>query len=81
MIMSLKISTSIEDIKVQYGFGEYHGYGEIVRWLNEISQQYPSMARVLSIGTTAEGRNIVAIKVESYLSSNTTRGIIKLVIV
>ncbi|GMR52602.1 hypothetical protein PMAYCL1PPCAC_22797 [Pristionchus mayeri] len=55
--------------KAKYQFGEYHGYGEIVRWLNEIAQEYPQYARVLSIGTTFEGRNIIAIKI----GTNTSR--------
>ncbi|GMS99736.1 hypothetical protein PENTCL1PPCAC_21911 [Pristionchus entomophagus] len=55
--------------KAKYQFGEYHGYGEIVRWLNEIAQEYPQYARVLSIGTTFEGRNIICIKI----GTNTSR--------
>ncbi|GMT27838.1 hypothetical protein PFISCL1PPCAC_19135, partial [Pristionchus fissidentatus] len=55
--------------RAKYQFGEYHGYGEIVRWLNEIAQEYPQFARVLSIGTTFEGRNIICIKI----GTNTSR--------
>ncbi|KAF8367022.1 hypothetical protein PRIPAC_84851 [Pristionchus pacificus] len=55
--------------KARYQFGEYHGYGEIVRWLNEIAQEYPQYARVLSIGTTFEGRNIICVKI----GTNTSR--------
>lgn len=35
----------------------------VERWLINWSQEYPQYARVLSIGTTFEGRNIICVKV------------------
>lgn len=48
----------------KYGFGDYHSYDEIVRWMNDIERFYPQMAQTFSIGTTHEGRSIRGIKVK-----------------
>lgn len=49
--------------KAKYGFGDYHSYNEIIRWLNDIERYYPDMASVFTIGTTHEGRYIQGIKI------------------
>uniref|UniRef100_A0A915DWR2 Carboxypeptidase activation peptide domain-containing protein n=1 Tax=Ditylenchus dipsaci TaxID=166011 RepID=A0A915DWR2_9BILA len=31
--------------KAKYGFGDYHSYNEIMKWMNEIELHYPQMAK------------------------------------
>lgn len=49
--------------RVHFNLGQYHSYGEIVNYLNQLAAAYPDRAHVQSIGVTHEGRAITLIKV------------------
>lgn len=44
-------------------FDDYHTYDEHVDFLTELSIQYPDITELTSIGTTYEGREIVALRI------------------
>ena len=43
-------------------FDEYHRYDEIVQYINDIAELEPEWARVVSIGPTYEGRDMMALE-------------------
>ncbi|MCO4783205.1 MAG: zinc carboxypeptidase [Candidatus Cloacimonetes bacterium] len=43
--------------------GIYHTYEEIVTELNDYASTYPGLAKVIQVGTTFEGRNIIGIEI------------------
>ncbi|KAI3410037.1 hypothetical protein GPALN_006401 [Globodera pallida] len=59
--------------KAIFGFGDYHSYDEIVRWLEDVERFYPQMAQTFTIGTTYEGRSIRGIKIGSPISDTGKR--------
>ncbi|KAI6222097.1 ShKT domain-containing protein [Aphelenchoides besseyi] len=58
--------------KAKYGFGEYHSYDELTKWMHEIERFYPQMAQVFTIGQTHENRPIKGIKI-GFPISNTNK--------
>ncbi|KAI6208447.1 hypothetical protein M3Y96_00116300 [Aphelenchoides besseyi] len=58
--------------KAKYGFGEYHSYDEMTKWMHEIERFYPQMAQVFTIGQTHENRPIKGIKI-GFPISNTNK--------
>uniref|UniRef100_A0A1I7YUN2 Zinc carboxypeptidase A 1 n=1 Tax=Steinernema glaseri TaxID=37863 RepID=A0A1I7YUN2_9BILA len=57
----------------KYTFGDYHSYDTMVNWMNEIERNYPSMAKVFSLGTTFEGRAIKGIKIGNNIEDTSKR--------
>jgi carboxypeptidase T len=49
---------------------EYHTYPEVVTELNQIQSDHPSIAKVFSIGTSYEGRNIPGIKISDNVATD-----------
>jgi hypothetical protein len=56
--------------KARYGFGDYHTYEEIIKWMNDIERFYPQMAQTFNIGQTHENRPIKGIKVDKNNNSS-----------
>jgi len=52
---------------------QYHSYARIVQWMNNIQQQYPSIARVVNIGRTVQGRDILGIKLGNPVQNQNKR--------
>lgn len=50
--------------------GVYHTYEEIVTELNQYAADYPNLAKVISVGTTFEGRNIIGIEIGNQSNEN-----------
>lgn len=50
--------------------GLYHNYAEIDAELHQLGQQFPSLARVSSIGKSVEGRDLWAIKISDNVASD-----------
>ncbi|VDM95238.1 unnamed protein product [Thelazia callipaeda] len=48
--------------KLDLVMGEYHSYDAIVWWLKSLEERFPEIVEVISIGITAEGRNIFGAK-------------------
>lgn len=44
-------------------FEEYHTYDEIVDFIQDLAAQYPSLAEIVTIGETYEGRTIYGIRI------------------
>ncbi|PIO55574.1 hypothetical protein TELCIR_23038, partial [Teladorsagia circumcincta] len=42
--------------------GEYYSYSTIVAWMKRIADRMPTIARVVDIGTSTEGRNILGLQ-------------------
>ncbi|XGW23084.1 hypothetical protein V3C99_005374 [Haemonchus contortus] len=42
--------------------GEYYSYSTIVAWMKRIADRMPEIARVVDIGTSTEGRNIIGLQ-------------------
>ncbi|MFH4973408.1 hypothetical protein AB6A40_000117 [Gnathostoma spinigerum] len=59
--------------KAHYGFGEYHSYNEMIRWMNDIAYYYPTIAKVFTLGKTHEGRNIKGLKIGNPVWSTDKR--------
>jgi len=51
-------------------FTAYHNYEEITTWLQEVSSNFPTLATMVDIGKTYEGRTQWAIKLTSRMGSN-----------
>lgn len=45
--------------------GEYYSYSTIVAWMKRIADRMPEIARVVDIGTSTEGRNIIGLQVSA----------------
>ncbi|KAI6174896.1 putative effector protein [Aphelenchoides bicaudatus] len=61
--------------KARYGFGEYHSYDEMIRWMQDIERFYPQMAQTFTIGRTHEGREIKGIKIGFPISETNKRAV------
>ncbi|KAI1731094.1 zinc carboxypeptidase domain-containing protein [Ditylenchus destructor] len=61
--------------RAKYGFGDYHSYNEIMKWMNEIELYYPHMAKTFTIGTTHEGRPIRGIKIGNPITDVSKRAV------
>ncbi|KAH7728536.1 Peptidase M14 [Aphelenchoides avenae] len=61
--------------QAKYGFGDYHSYDEMLRWMDDIERFYPRMAKVFTIGTTYEGRPIKGIKIGSPIEDTSKRAV------
>ena len=57
----------------QPGLGAYHTYGEAVAEMQSYAATYPSLARVDTIGTSVEGRYVVAIKIAQNVAVQGTQ--------
>nr|AVA09650.1 putative effector protein [Heterodera avenae] len=66
-------SSPVSRNKAVYGFGDYHSYIEMLRWLDDIERFYPQLAQTFTIGTTYEGRPIRGIKIGSPISDTNKR--------
>jgi len=51
-------------------FTAYHSYDEVTTWLQEVVSNYPTLATLVDIGKTYEGRTQWAIKLTSRTGSN-----------
>lgn len=49
--------------KEGFGYDRYNTYEEIMNFLNETHQQFPTMTQIFSIGKSFEGRDLMAIKI------------------
>ncbi|VDK87298.1 unnamed protein product [Litomosoides sigmodontis] len=45
--------------------GDYHSYGEIVRWLNDLERRHRNIVKVVSIGNSTEGKIIYGVKLSA----------------
>ncbi|CAJ0574060.1 unnamed protein product, partial [Mesorhabditis spiculigera] len=58
-----------------YGFGDYHSYETILKYLDDVANAYPAIARTFIAGTSAEGRPIKGIKIGNPINSATKRSV------
>lgn len=58
-----------------YGFGEYHSYSYMQKWLDDIERFYPEISKGFSLGTTHEGRTISGIKIGRPIYDATKRAV------
>ena len=78
MILSL-LSAAISDSSVNaQGVGpnqfDYHSYNSLVSDLNRLAGNHPDIAKVYEIGTSVEGRQILAIKISDNAAGDTDEG-------
>jgi hypothetical protein len=66
-----KISLKIGSSSNNFNYGTYNDYSEIRRWINLMSQTYPSYVTVLNVGNTFQKNSIMAIKIS--IPSNKTK--------
>ncbi|KRZ36594.1 Zinc carboxypeptidase A 1, partial [Trichinella pseudospiralis] len=52
-----------------FDLGEYHTYDEIIEYMKMISYQYPNWTKLISVGYSFEGRELLAIKIGTASSS------------
>ncbi len=55
-------SAPVKQVDSLLTFDEYHRYDEIVQYINDIAELEPEWARVVSIGPTYEGRDMMALE-------------------
>ncbi len=82
-VVSFVTQTQLEDLRRQ-GYGleimayaldfpvqdaAYHNYEEVVSELNSIASTHNSIAQMLNIGQSVEGRHIYALKVSDHVTS------------
>ncbi len=48
--------------------GDYHSYKELEADLQALERSFPGLAKVYTLGTSLEGRNIYALKISDYVS-------------
>uniref|UniRef100_A0A914XAY4 ShKT domain-containing protein n=1 Tax=Plectus sambesii TaxID=2011161 RepID=A0A914XAY4_9BILA len=46
-----------------FNLAQYHSFGEVINYLNDLAIRYPDRVHVIPIGTTHEGRQIPLIKI------------------
>jgi len=46
-------------------FNQYHDYNSTVTWIQQLVSQYSSLAKLVTVGTTYQGRTIYAVQVAS----------------
>ncbi|HPZ08453.1 MAG TPA: M14 family zinc carboxypeptidase [Candidatus Eremiobacteraeota bacterium] len=49
----------------------YHSYDEVIKELKELEAKYPNLAQTVSLGKTAEGREVMALKISKDVKSDT----------
>jgi len=52
-------------------FNAYHNYSATIQWLKDLAQQYSSIAEIVNVGKTYEGRDILGIHITK--KTNTTK--------
>ncbi|KRZ68071.1 Carboxypeptidase A2, partial [Trichinella papuae] len=52
-----------------FDLSEYHTYDEIIEYMKMISYQYPNWTKLISVGYSFEGRELLAIKIGTASSS------------
>jgi len=50
----------------------YHSYDDVIKELKDLEAKYPNRAKTVSLGKTAEGRDIMAIKLSNDVNSDTS---------
>jgi len=55
-------------------YSVYHKYDEIISWINALPNQYPGLASVVNLGSSYEGRQLLAVKVTA--TNNATKSAI-----
>lgn len=67
-LASLPVDNSSDQLSLQSSInGAYHSYGELERDLIELSENYPQICSLISIGTSLEKRNIYALKISGNI--------------
>ncbi|CAJ0915179.1 unnamed protein product, partial [Mesorhabditis belari] len=60
-------------LKAKYGFGDYHSYETIMKYLDDVERGYPNIAKTFIAGKSAEGRPLKGIKIGNPISSTDKR--------
>ncbi|CAJ0934342.1 unnamed protein product, partial [Mesorhabditis belari] len=71
--MTRLFSRQKKETGAYYGFGDYHNYDEIMRYLDDVARIYPDIAKTFIAGTTNEGREMKGIKIGNPAEDTTKR--------
>ncbi|XP_037932176.1 uncharacterized protein LOC119666970 [Teleopsis dalmanni] len=65
-----KQQTKVQPITMSWN--KYHGYDDIVKYLEILRMRYPQLVELIHIGRSYEGRPLIVVKIESKDTTTTT---------
>lgn len=60
--ISAGIRVQLAQYSLESGFSEYHNFEQVQEWLKSIETRYPRIAKVLSYGSSRQGRPLLALR-------------------